>query len=326
MSCHRFRMVAWNKQPRWGCSSPWEGVCQWGHWTRVPPPLWRAVSSLAAQRGRESSSSSTEEHWGGRWPCGRWSSSRCRSGEGSVTMVRAPYPSRQWWWRCASEKEGIHQHWDQWKSWGIEWKSRACQNSSQTSYVQWGSKSFRCKLWLVTPPRQPLDPIQLQNQEPEILLEPPKTSAPPAPRPVISASPEGLHDLDWEFVHGNGPKLNLRAWCWATFWDVISTLKIFEFWNAWEVIVVWNAFKAIWLKTSLLEIKYLIRTLFDFCLWLYDIMINKISVLVYYNFRDWLSMSSLSTHQCLEDCNIAIWRLGGISIRLYKYYEKLEWI
>lgn len=149
MSCHRFRMVAWNKQPRWGCSSPWEGVCQWGHWTRVPPPLWRAVSSLAAQRGRESSSSSTEEHWGGRWPCGRWSSSRCRSGEGSVTMVRAPYPSRQWWWRCASEKEGIHQHWDQWKSWGIEWKSRACQNSSQTSYVQWGSKSFRCKLWLV---------------------------------------------------------------------------------------------------------------------------------------------------------------------------------
>ena len=46
------------------------------------------------------------------------------------------------------------------------------------------------------PPRQPLDPIQLQNQEPEILLEPPKTSAPPAPRPVISASPEGLHDLD----------------------------------------------------------------------------------------------------------------------------------
>ena len=43
------------------------------------------------------------------------------------------------------------------------------------------------------------------------------------------------------------------------------------------------------------------------------------------NFRDWWSMSSLSTHQCLEDWNIAIWYRRD-KYQIEKYYEKLEWM
>ena len=69
--------------------------------------------------------------------------------------------------------------------------------SSEAQSLMGGSMLF------APPPRQPLDPIQLQNQLADVL---PKGLT-PAPRPV-SKGPEGLHDLDWEFEQQKTHGLN----------------------------------------------------------------------------------------------------------------------